>query len=381
MRVGINARFLLIPYSGIGQHTKHLVMALSKIDRRNEYLLFVPKRLPKNLQFKLPKNFKIKVVPELSFGTAGMKKSWWEQVQVPKAMRQHKVEVAHFPYPANPRFNFKIPSLVTIHDTIPWTNKSYHNGLLSKLYHKNSQAAALKATKLITVSKDAQSKIAQQLKIPAAAVDVIYNAADPIYQKPASAKLKQDLKTKYKLNNPYFIYVGGYDQRKNVERLVKGFMSKIAPKLKVDLLLVGGKLHNSKLYQGFDNLQATNKKARMNSIKGKGTIISTGFVSSDELNGLYEDALGFVNFSQQEGFNLGIAEASCKQIPLILSDIPVHREISRNKALFANPNNIQDIGKTLAKFLRQNPKIKAKLPYNWNESAKQTRALYQSLTK
>ena len=47
MKIGVNARFLLIPYSGIGQYTRNLILALSKIDKKNQYYLVVPKKIPK----------------------------------------------------------------------------------------------------------------------------------------------------------------------------------------------------------------------------------------------------------------------------------------------------------------------------------------------
>ena len=373
MKIGVNARFLLIPYSGIGQYTRNLILALSKIDKKNEYFLVVPKNLPKKEQLKLPKNFKIKVLKERKMGSKGAQKTWWEQIQVPRLFKELNVDVAHFPYPCNPRFSFDIPTLLTIHDTIPWENKKYRSGILSTIYHKNAQKAAIKATKIVTVSKSARKNIGQKLNIPTRQIEVVYNAADPIYQKKAK-------KIKLPTKNPYFIYVGGYDERKNIERLIKAYLAYIAPKHNIDLILVGGKLHKTKLYKGFDCLQNSQGESKIKPYLS-GNIIPTGFIDSAELNALYENALAFVNFSLMEGFNIGIAEAATKKLPLILSDIEVHREVSNKQALFAKPNSVKAIGAALEKFLKNKKQIKPKLSYSWNDSAKKILSLFKSLIK
>ena len=42
MKIGINARFLTQPFTGIGQYTRNLVPALAALDSSNEYFLFTP---------------------------------------------------------------------------------------------------------------------------------------------------------------------------------------------------------------------------------------------------------------------------------------------------------------------------------------------------
>jgi GT2 family glycosyltransferase/glycosyltransferase involved in cell wall biosynthesis len=48
--------------------------------------------------------------------------------------------------------------------------------------------------------------------------------------------------------------------------------------------------------------------------------------SDDELTGLYAAADVYMNFSQWEGYNLGIGQALALGLPVIASDIPAHRE-------------------------------------------------------
>jgi glycosyltransferase involved in cell wall biosynthesis len=52
-----------------------------------------------------------------------------------------------------------------------------------------------------------------------------------------------------------------------------------------------------------------------------------GYVSRGELDALYRRADAFITVSRFEGFNMSAAEAACHGTPLILSDLPVHREL------------------------------------------------------
>ena len=63
MKIGINARLLIKPYTGIGQVTKNLISELAKIDLRNEYVLVVPEKVEEKLVGVFGENVKIKVLP------------------------------------------------------------------------------------------------------------------------------------------------------------------------------------------------------------------------------------------------------------------------------------------------------------------------------
>lgn len=75
--------------------------------------------------------------------------------------------------------------------------------------------------------------------------------------------------------------------------------------------------------------------------------IFAGFVPDSELIKLYERALFNILPSRDEGFGFSYLEAAQFSCPSLLSDIPVLKEISDEKALFADPNNPQDIAEKI----------------------------------
>jgi len=66
----------------------------------------------------------------------------------------------------------------------------------------------------------------------------------------------------------------------------------------------------------------------------RGCVRHRGLVSREELVRLYAGATAFISLSTFEGFNLSAAEAATLGVPLLLSDIPVHRELFSGYGFF-----------------------------------------------
>ena len=327
MKIGVNARLLTKPFTGIGQYTRNLLAELARKDMETQYILVVPEEIPQTLAKEFPKNVEIKVLKEKRFPGAGMRKTWWEQIQVPEFFLKAKVDIAFFTYPCNPWtsdwYKKGTKTVVTVHDCIPWMNKNYRKGILSKLYHSQTRKAVAKADSILTVSGSSKEDIEKVCKVDAAKIEVVYNDASPIYKEEPHKTFVEEVLGRYSLKSgKYFLYVGGYDERKNVNHLLEEYL-KFSEKHKgVPLVLAGGKLFKNKLYNSFDKLE------------NLGNIVKTGFLSEEELACLYRNCLSFVNISQHEGFNLTILEAANSGAAMILSDIPVHREVAEDSAKF-----------------------------------------------
>jgi glycosyltransferase involved in cell wall biosynthesis len=66
----------------------------------------------------------------------------------------------------------------------------------------------------------------------------------------------------------------------------------------------------------------------------RGFVRHRGLVPRAELLRLYVGATAFISLSTSEGFNLSAAEAATLGVPLLLSDIPVHRELFAGYGFF-----------------------------------------------
>lgn len=374
MRIGVNARLLTKPFTGIGQYTRNLFRELAKIDSENEYILVVPDRIDPGIEMEFPKNVKIKIISEPRLGTVGMKKTWWEQMIVPEFFVKEKVDIAFFPYPSNPWtkdfYKKNIKTIVTVHDCIPWIHKKYRRGLLSKLYHSQTKKAVKLTDIVFTVSEVSKKEIIKTCDVQNKKIHVFYNDASDSYKKPLFKEYVEEVLGRFSLNEgKFFLYVGGFDERKNIEYLKEEY-SLFAKKNNdaISLVLVGGKMIDSNLYSSFDKMDNFSN------------IIRTGFLEEDALAALYRSCLAFVNVSMHEGFNIPILEAANCEAPLILSDIEVHREVAGNNALYVNASKKGELAHAFEKMLlkknqegfSKDSKELAK-KYSWNLSAQKVK--------
>lgn len=332
MKIGVNARLLTNPYTGIGQYTYNLLRELAEIDKENEYILVVHKMPEYELVADFGHNVRIHVLPETARGGAGVKKTWWEQAQVPQYFVKEKVDKAFFTYPCNP-WNEKwykngIETIVTVHDCIPWKNKRYRSGVLSKMYHLQTKKNLKKADKIFTVSMYSRDDILEYCNVDKYKISVVYNDAGKEFNKVVSGEVVKEVLDKYELKKgKYFLYCGGFDERKNVSRLVEEFLHySREDKAGMKLVLCGNPHFKHKLYENLGKFVS----------KSGDKIVRTGFVEGEELKALYKGSRAFVHLSKEEGFNIPIVEAANMGAPLVLSDIDVHKEIAGNNALYVD---------------------------------------------
>lgn len=373
MKIGINARFLVHPFTGIGQYTRSLVKTMATVAPDNEYLLFTPEVS----EIDLPENCKQIRVVEKEIRSVGMRKAHWEHVLLPNEMERFEVDIAHFLYPSNPRRKLSMPTIVTVHDVIPWRLKAYRKKMRSKLYHAYAKMALKKADHVITVSEFSKSEIMKVLKVKEKNLSVTLLAPPLSDDKISCPRLS--------LRRKYLLYVGGFDERKNVPNLIHAFQKHVAVQYPIDLILVGGKGKGLEALLTDEHWNQVDNKYR---IKPKGKVIFTEALEQSELTCLYEQALALTHVSLYEGFNFALVEAMNAGIPMVVSDIPVNREVVGGAALFVDPHDVDSIGVTLHKLvhdkvLRENliREGKERLPdFNWEKTAEETLYVYSLFT-
>jgi len=379
MKIGVNGRFLTKPFTGIGQHTKYLFSAMAEVLPSLKIVMVTPEKV----DVELPKNIEIAVVEENFFGNAGMKKTYWEQRQVPKFLRDHEVDLMHFPYPSNPWNGAGKPVCVTVHDTIPWESEAYRRSMTTRLYQDSCRFAVKKADHVFTVSDASLHDVLRLTHLEDSKISLSYNAPAPHFLKRVDSAERTKVLIKYGLNHArrYFFYVGGYDERKNVGMLLEAFEKFIAPHYDIDLVLAGGKSVNDGLYSSFDNIVHQQHSTR------PGKIITTGFVEEMDLPALYQSAFAFVNVSKHEGCNLPLLEALSSGIPVIASDIPVHREMVGNHAVYVGIHESDRLGEVMDQMLRDGQFYATRLldaqnyhcPFSWKQTAEKVFNVYEQL--
>ncbi|QQR54663.1 glycosyltransferase [Candidatus Peregrinibacteria bacterium] len=347
LRLGFQGWFLTQPHTGIGRHCKGLIEALLR--QKMQLTVLLPKALPAaELQSMGLKKTQVHVIKPLAFlPHLGLKKWFWEKVQVPAFFFHLNVDWEYYPYPC------PLPNVsphrraMTVHDLILWKDPRYQGNALKKKYHREARRTLIHMDQLFSVSKATQ----HELGIPAALL--LPNAVK--IPSPAARPSKTQKKHKD------LVYLGGYELRKRVPLLVERFLEYHKKHPESRLILVGEPHQKSKLYPALPKHSA---------------LISLGPKSDAEAFQLLQNAFAFVHASDSEGFNLPLLEAMLAGTPAVVTDLPVNREVSKETALFWNPskkNALDAILKPLENSAQRQAQIhrqkKAAQTYSWDRTA------------
>src|SRR3972149_10390160 len=167
MKIGIDAR--MIKATGIGRYVSNLILNLAKIDKKNEYVVFLKKE-----------DFDDFYPPVGGLPFKNIKKElanfhWYtlsEQIEFPKVLKSANLDLMHFPH-FNVPYAYSKPFIITIHDLTLHRHKTIRastKNLLTYnlkhwLYKKIIKRSAKKALKIFTPSEFTKTEIIKILKI------------------------------------------------------------------------------------------------------------------------------------------------------------------------------------------------------------------------
>ncbi|HLI07549.1 MAG TPA: glycosyltransferase family 1 protein [Ktedonobacteraceae bacterium] len=381
MKIGINALFYQYPASGSGQYLSHLLHALSEVDSRNEYILFGPRLLPQNSS--LPQTtfpYQVQSVPSFAARNENIAKVVWEQWTGPAAARKTGVDIFHVPHFAPPLVP-RTPTVVTIHDVIPLRLPLYRAGTRVAAYIRLVARAAHCATLIITVSQHAKQDMIDALKLPAERIRVIYEAAGEEYRPITNPAVLKAARKRYGVGERYIFYLGGLDQRKNVQQLVRAF-ARVYSQLddpNLQLLIAG----NPDKQRGplFPDPRPVAADLGMS-----GQIVYR-FIEEEDKAAMYSGASLFVFPSLYEGFGLDPLEAMSCGAPVVCSNRTSLPEVVGDAAITIDPENLPALVDAMRRVLSDDTlradlrvrSLKQAAKFSWRKTAEQTLIAYEEV--
>lgn len=180
---------------------------------------------------------------------------------------------------------------------------------------------------------------------------------------------EQALRDKYQLIQPFVMYTGGIDHRKNIEGLIGAF-AKLPPKLYDNYQLVI-----------VCSIQHTVKKSLTNLVLKVGLkkqqVVFTGYVPEEDLILLYNITHLFVFPSWHEGFGLPLLEAMRCGAPAISSNLSSLPEVIGWESAQFDPHDEQSMADLIEKSLTNTSfhqqlidnAIKQSKNFSWDETA------------
>jgi glycosyltransferase involved in cell wall biosynthesis len=370
-----DGRFISLNNAGLGRYSSELLKNL--LDQASDEFKFILLILPgtkfdEELKSSIAKNQK--KVEVIEFGAKHYSVS--EQTKLKNFLAEIKPDLVHFTNLNHPVF-YKGKFVVTIHDLTLFQYAERASFLRKAAYNYVIKKAAQNSEKILTVSEFAKKEIIKKFDLEEDKVIVTYNGIDKKFRKITSPKALERVE-KYKLNRPYFLYVGQWRSHKNLLTLARAFKKVLDGGFgdKIDLVFTG------KIDPKYPELIEEIKRLGIeNNIK------LTGFVEDEDLPVIYNNALAFVFPSLSEGFGLPALEAQACSLPVISSTSSSLPEVLGEGALFFNPNSVSDLSKKMIEVIKD-PKLKSELiekglknvqRFSWDNTAQKTLEVYREL--
>jgi glycosyltransferase involved in cell wall biosynthesis len=310
MHVAINGWFAGRSATGSGQYIDQLLLHLPPCAPGVRWSLLLPATQPGS--GTLPSGVE-QVTAALPRLPKNLAKLWWEQVTVPRLARQLRAHVLWVPYWAAPLWQ-PLPVVVTVHDLIPALLPLYRGGWLQRRYTDLVTLTARRATAIITVSQASARDIVEHLQVAAERVHVVHHGPNQGEKERPDAPVLAAVRQRRQLPDRFFLYLGGFDVRKNVEGTLAAYRRYLDrggdPAIH---LVIAGQL------PAIDTPFTPDPQKIAAELGLTDQVHFCGWVDEAEKSALYALATAFIFPSLYEGFGMMVLEAMRAGTPVVTS--------------------------------------------------------------
>ena len=337
MRIVVSGWFWGQPSTGSGQYVNRLLPNLIALTAQTEgasrghgpvrgvdggsapqFTLLLPATLPGDT-LPFPGSTVIAPLPPLPRQLA---KLCWEQVTVPIWARRLQADLLLIPYWAAPLWQ-PVPTVVTVHDLIPLLLPAYRGGWPGALYSRLVGRSARCSAAVLTVSEAGRRDAIAHLKLSADRVFAVHHGPNEtrLHMSKAAAldgnrgyDSRHEIREKYALPERYFLYLGGFDARKNVMSIVCAYRRYLdeGGDPEVHLVLAGP-------LPGVDTEFFPDPQRLVRQLELSDSVRFVGWVDEADKGQLYTGATAFLFPSTYEGFGMMLLEAMAAGAPVITS--------------------------------------------------------------
>ncbi|OUJ72586.1 glycosyltransferase family 4 protein [Hymenobacter crusticola] len=336
MIIAVNVRFLLPgnQLEGIGRFTyETLIRMVRQHPEHTFHFLFDRPFDPKYV-------FAQNVVPHVLFPPARhpfLFVAWFEGA-VAQTLRRLRPDV-FLSLDGFTTLRTNVPRVTVMHD-LAFEHFPQDVGFLQRQYYYFfAPRFAFASACVVAVSEATKQDLIDTYQLPAERIQVIYNAADARFR-PQPEAMQAPIRAKFSSDQPYFLFVGALQPRKNLVNLLRAFdRFKTETGAETQLLVVGRKAWKAgPIFDVYDQMQYQDD------------VHLTGRVNDAELVGLYAAALATVYVPYFEGFGIPVIEAQACGSPVITSNCSSLPEVAGDAALLVDPFSVESIAAALTQL-------------------------------
>jgi glycosyltransferase involved in cell wall biosynthesis len=301
---------------------------------------------------------------------------WWDQALVPWRAFQDHVDLVHVPAFSGPVVR-TCPLVLTVHDLLYTRYPEWLPTRRARWYWRQwIPFTARRATAVIVPSMATRNDVVELAGVPPERVSVVPEALAPQFGTVPPVQEVEAYRIGKGWTDPYLLYVGSIDRRKDWRGLVQAFALLRAAGHAVRLVIAGtvSRQRAKPLLQEIARSAAGRE------------ITLTGYVPDEELPLLYAGASLFVYPSWWEGFGLPPLEAMAMGVPVITYRRASLPEVVGDAAvLIEEPFSPEALAEAMRRLLiddawRQTLMARGyrrATHFSWDMAADQTMAVYK----
>jgi glycosyltransferase involved in cell wall biosynthesis len=295
-------------------------------------------------------------------GISGEDRVAWargELVAVAGATRRLGADLVHCPANFGP-WRSRVPVVLTVHDLLAFRHPEYVPGAYSRILRTMIRLAARTATRVLTVSRASRDDIVEFLRVRADRVVVTPLAGSRVAADTGGAARRDGR----------LLAVGNRMPHKGFETLLEALAMLDADE-RPHLVITGS--------HGDDPLAPVVDRLGLGD-----SVTLRGWLSRDELDGLYAESTALVFPTRFEGFGLPPLEAMARGCPVIVSDLPVMHEVAGDAAMYVDPTDPGGIADAIRSLI-DSPAERERMSraglaraaeFSWDATAAATRAAH-----
>ena len=342
MRIGIDT--ITSRFGGARTYIINLIAELSKIDKVNEYLLFVAP--DKKEEYYVPQSNFQTVICEFPARSL-FHRLLWEQISLRKIIKENEIDVMYFPV-NNCTLYAPCKRVLAVRYTTVFDNltpkKYWKTWLTVWMMRKATELSVKVAERVIFVSKTAREHLLPFLKIPIERTAVIYHGRNENFRKLPLSEIEETVKNKYKIDSEYILSVSDIYVHKNFTSLIKAFDDFQRKHGKTFKLVIAGKIVHHWYYEQMIQL--------IHQLGIESDVMLLGGVPYNDMPALYSGAKVFVfPSSSSETFGHPLVEAMSCGCPIVASNTSCIPEIVQEAAFLMNPWNIEEMSAAIYKAI------------------------------
>ncbi len=331
MQIGISCEFLGAKRNGTATYSRTLLRGLAELSGDNTYVPYLSTPDALALVTEAPHIRPRVVGPYNAYVRLGL--------TLPFELARRPVDLLHA-QGWGPVWS-PAPMLLTVHD-IGWERfpHIYPKALAVRLSHQVRDSVR-RAVHVIASSYHTANDLVEVYGTPRDKISVVYPALNPDLARVDDAEQVGATLARYGVQEPYILYVGSIEPKKNVHRLIEAYARLVQQESVEHTLVIAGRA----LWLSDPILELPARLGIAERVRFTGPLLQ------HDMAAFYSGASVFAFLGMYEGFGYPPLEALACGAPVLAANRTSLPEVLRDAAVLVDPDDLDDVADGLMRLI------------------------------